>query len=244
MQKMNGGKSFFDHGPEEITNYPDDPGMRVSHETTCECLYVQGRGALRRELARCLRSGCTKRKAQGAAKRTGPVANMVSISERPAEADDRTELGHWEGGVIIGRNGASAVGTLVERMSRFVLLLYLPKDHGAVAVEDAMRLASATLPLELMLWITWDQGSEMARDLSFTAATGIPIYFCDPHSPWQRGLNENSGGLLRQYLPKSTGLSVHSADDLLAIQRSLNGRGASRNCERVTLLVPHVGMPA
>ena len=223
---MNGGKSFFDHGPEEITNYPDDPGMRVSHETTCECLYVQGRGALRRELARCLRSGCTKRKAQGAAKRTGPVANMVSISERPAEADDRTELGHWDGDLIIGRNGASAVGTLVERMTRYLLLLllHLPNDHGALAVEEAMRNAIATLPAELARSITRDQGSEMASHLSFTTATGIPIYFCDPHSPWQRGSNENTNGLLRQYLPKSTDLSVHTADDLLAIQRSLNGR--------------------
>ena len=197
--------------PEEITNrrlldYPDDPGMRVSHETIYQCLYVQGRGELRRELARCLRSGRTKRKAQGAAKRTGPVANMVSTSERAAEADDRAIPGHWKGDLIIGRNGASAVGTLGERTSRFVLLLYLPKDHGAVAGEDAMRLASATLPLEVMLSINWDQGSEMARELSFTAATGIPIYFCDPHSPWQRGSNENSGGLLRQYLPKGTDL--------------------------------------
>ena len=215
--------------PEEITNrllldYPDDPGMRVSHETIYQCLYVQGRGELRRELARCLRSGRTRRKPQGTAKRTGPVANMVSISERPAEADDRAIPGHWEGDLIIGKNGASAVGTLVERMTRYLLLLHLPNDHGALAVEEAMRNAMATLPAELARSITWDQGSEMASHLSFTIATGIPVYFCDPHSPWQRGSNENTNGLIRQYLPKSTDLSVHTADDLLAIQRSLNGR--------------------
>jgi len=215
--------------PEEIANrlrqdFPDDPAMHVSHETIYQCLYVQGRGELRRELARCLRSGRSKRRAQGSAKRSGPVANMVMISQRPAEADDRSVPGHWEGDLIIGKAGASAVGTLVERSTRFLLLLHLPNDHGALAVEEAMRKAIKTLPTELARSITWDQGSEMASHQNFTITTGVPIYFCDPHSPWQRGSNENTNGLLRQYLPKGTDLSKYSADDLAAIQRSLNGR--------------------
>jgi len=215
--------------PEEISNrlvmdFPNDSTMRVSYETIYQSLFVQGRGELRRELARCLRSGRTKRRSHGSNTRSGPVANMTMISERPPEADDRAVPGHWEGDLIIGKAGASAVGTLVERMTRFVLLLYLPNDHGAIAVEEAMRAAIATLPKELMRSITWDQGSEMARHLHFTTATNIPIYFCDPHSPWQRGSNENTNGLLRQYLPKGTDLSLHTADDLAAIQHSLNGR--------------------
>jgi len=215
--------------PEEIANrlrhdYPDEPSMQVSHETIYQSLYVQGRGELRRELARCLRSGRAKRRPQGRAKKAGPVANMVMISERPAEVEDRAVPGHWEGDLIIGKGGASAVGTLVERSTRFVLLLHLENDHGAVAVEEAMRKAITTLPKELMRSITWDQGSEMASHLNFTITTGVPIYFCDPHSPWQRGSNENTNGLLRQYLPKGTDLSKHSAKDLKAIQRSLNGR--------------------
>ena len=215
--------------PEEIANrlrhdYPGEPSMQVSHETTYQSLYVQGRGELRRELARCLRSGRATRRAQGRSKKVGPVTNMVMISERPAEVEDRAVPGHWEGDLIIGKAGASAVGTLVERSTRFVLLLHLENDHGALAVEAAMRKAIATLPKELMRSITWDQGSEMASHLNFTIATGVPIYFCDPHSPWQRGFNENTNGLLRQYLPKGTDLSKHSAKNLKAIQRSLNGR--------------------
>ena len=215
--------------PQKISNrlradFPDNEVMRVSHETIYQSLFVQGRGELRRELARCLRSGRTKRKPQGSAKRSGPIANMVMIAERPAEADDRAVPGHWEGDLIIGKGGASAVGTLVERSTRFLLLLHLEADHGALAVEEAMRKAVETLPKELMRSITWDQGSEMASHLNFTVTTGIPIYFCDPHSPWQRGSNENTNGLLRQYLPKETDLSKYSADDLKEIQRSLNGR--------------------
>jgi len=215
--------------PEEIANrlrldFPSDPSMRVSHETIYQSLYVQGRGELRRELARCLRSGRAKRRPQGRVKKSGPVANMVMISERPAEVEDRSVPGHWEGDLIIGKGGASAVGTLVERTTRFVLLLHLASDHGALTVEAAMRKAITTLPKELMRSVTWDQGSEMASHVNFTVATGVPIYFCDPHSPWQRGSNENTNGLLRQYMPKGTDLSLLSADDLEIIQRSLNGR--------------------
>jgi transposase, IS30 family len=215
--------------PQEIAqrlrlDFPDDPMMQVSHETIYQCLYVQGRGELRRELARCLRSGRTARHHQGRVEKRGKNPNMVMISERPAEIEDRAVPGHWEGDLIIGAGGKSAVGTLVERSTRFVLLLHLPDDHGAQSVETAMRKAIRKLPDELARSITWDQGKEMATHVDFTVATGIPIYFCDPHSPWQRGSNENTNGLLRQYMPKSTDLSKHSAADLARIQRSLNGR--------------------
>jgi IS30 family transposase len=215
--------------PQEIAerlrlDYPDDPMMQVSHETIYQSLFVQGRGELRRELARCLRSGRTARRHQGRVEKRGVNQNMVMISERPAEVEDRAVPGHWEGDLIIGAGGKSAVGTLVERSTRFVLLLHLPNDHGAASVEAAMRKAIMKLPDELARSITWDQGHEMAHHVDFTLTTGIPIYFCDPHSPWQRGSNENTNGLLRQYMPKSTDLSQHSAADLARFQRSLNGR--------------------
>jgi IS30 family transposase len=214
--------------PDEIArrlplDFPDDPEMRVSHETIYQSLFVQGRGELRRELARCLRSGRTCRKKRGTVERRGRIPGMVNISERPAEVDDRAVPGHWEGDLILGEGGRSAVGTLVERTTRLVLLLHL-KDRSAVTVEAAMRKAIAKLPDELRRSITWDQGAEMSTHASFTTATGIPIYFCDPHAPWQRGSNENTNGLLRQYLPKSTDLSKHSPGELVDIQRSLNGR--------------------
>jgi IS30 family transposase len=204
--------------------FPGDPTMQISHETIYQSLYVQGRGELRRELARCLRSGRAQRRSQGFVQTHGKIRDMVMISERPAEVEDRAVPGHWEGDLIIGANGRSAVGTLVERSTRFVLLLHLGKDRSALVVEDAMRKAIATLPGELVRSVTWDQGKEMANHRSFTVATGVPIYFCDPHSPWQRGSNENTNGLLRQYMPKGTDLSKHSAEDLMRIQRSLNGR--------------------
>jgi IS30 family transposase len=215
--------------PQEIAErlrleFPDDPMMQVSHETIYQSLFVQGRGELRRELARCLRSGRTARRHQGRVEKRGKNPNMIMISERPAEVEDRAVPGHWEGDLIIGAGGKSAVGTLVERSTRFVLLLHLPTDHGAASVEAAMRKAIMKLPDELALSITWDQGVEMAGHVDFTVATGIPVYFCDPHSPWQRGSNENTNGLLRQYMPKSTDLSQHSAADLARFQRSLNGR--------------------
>ena len=205
-------------------DFPDDPEMRVSHETIYQSLYVQGRGELRRELARCLRSGRASRKKRGTPDGRGRIVGMINISERPAEADDQAVPGHWEGDLIIGAAQRSAVGTLVERTTRFVLLLHLGTDRSAAAVEEAMCKTIATLPGELPRSIAWDQGSEMAAHASFTTATGSPIYFCDPHSPWQRGANENTNRLLRQYMPKSTDLSKFSAEDLLEIQRSLNGR--------------------
>jgi IS30 family transposase len=205
--------------------HPGDPMMCVSHETIYQSLFVQGRGELRRELARCLRSGRTARKPRGAARRGGsPLRDMVMISSRPAEVADRAVPGHWEGDLIIGANHGSQVGTLVERATRYVVLLHLPSGGGAAAVEAAMRQAITTLPGHLFKSITWDQGAEMALHRQFTAATGIDVYFCDPHSPWQRGSNENTNGLLRQYMPKGTDLSVFTAEDLAAIAHSLNGR--------------------
>jgi IS30 family transposase len=215
--------------PQEISarlrlEFEGDPMMQVSHETIYQSLFVQGRGELRRELARCLRSGRTARRHQGRVEKRGKIPNMVMISARPTEVEDRAVPGHWEGDLIIGAGNKSAVGTLVERSTRFVLLLHLPDGYAAVNVERAMRKAILKLPDELARSITWDQGHEMAGHVDFTVATGIPIYFCDPHSPWQRGSNENTNGLLRQFMPKSTDLSQHSAADLARFQRSLNGR--------------------
>jgi IS30 family transposase len=237
--------------PKEISarlriEFADDPMMQVSHETIYQSLFVQGRGELRRELARCLRSGRTARRPQGHIQRGSRIVDKVMISERPAEAEDRAVPGHWEGDLIMGANNRTAVGTLVERSTRFVLLLHLSQDHSAEAVDEAMRRAIATLPGELFRTITWDQGVEMARHASFTVATGIPVYFCDPHSPWQRGSNENTNGLLRQYMPKGTDLSVHSEEDLAGFARSLNNRpratlGYMKPSEKLAELVAHTG---
>ncbi|MFZ1062725.1 MAG: IS30 family transposase [Acidimicrobiales bacterium] len=205
-------------------DFPDDPMMQVSHETIYKTLFVQGRGELRRELTRCLRSGRAKRRPQGRVETRGQIPGMVMISERPAEVEDRAVPGHWEGDLIIGKNAASAVGTLVERSTRYVILLHLPDGRFPVQVDAAMRKAIARLPRELVRTITWDQGKEMHRHASFTVDTGVQIYFCDPRSPWQRGSNENTNGLLRQYMPKGTDLSILTARDLDRIARSLNDR--------------------
>jgi transposase, IS30 family len=204
--------------------FPDDPEMRVSHETIYKSLYVQGRGELRRELAACLRTGRAVRRPQGRLKRRGRIVGMVNISERPAEAEDRAVPGHWEGDLIIGAGGKSAVGTLVERSTRFVMLLHLPKSRSADEVREAMTAKILTLPETLRRSITWDQGHELAQHAQFRVDTGVDVYFCDPHSPWQRGSNENTNGLLRQYMPKGISLRRFSPEDLDAIADSLNSR--------------------
>jgi transposase, IS30 family len=226
--------------------FPQDPMMWVSHETIYQALYVQGRGELRRELARCLRSGRAKRRPRGRGGNTGQIRGMVMISERPAEADDRAVPGHWEGDLLIGGDLKSAVGTLVERTTRYVLLLHLPGGRDAHLVEAAMRQVITGLPGDLARTITWDQGKEMAYHADFTIATGIPVYFCDPHKPWQRGSNENTNGLLRQYLPKGTDLSAHTAEDLARIAASLNNRprktlGFMKPSEKLTELLARTG---
>jgi IS30 family transposase len=200
--------------------------MWVSHETIYKSIYVQGRGELRRELARCLRSGRAVRRPQGASRmdRRGGIPDAVSISERPAEVADRAVPGHWEGDLIIGAGNRSAIGTLVERATRYVMLLHLPNGYSAEAVRDAMTIAAADLPAHLMRSITWDRGSEMRQHATFSVDTGIDVYFCDPRSPWQRGSNENTNGLLRQWFPKGTDLSQHSAEDLARVATSLNNR--------------------
>ena len=237
--------------PEEISRrlrieFPDDPMMWVSHETIYQSLFVQGRGELRRELTRCLRSGRTQRRPKGRAEYRGQLPGMVMISERPAEVDDRAVPGHWEGDLLVGQHGRTAVGTLVERSTRYVLLLHLGHGRDAAKVDAAMRRAIATLPGELFRTITWDQGKEMARHAAFSIDTGIQVYFCDPHSPWQRGSSENTNGLLRQYMPKGTDLSVYSRQDLDRMARSLNDRPRKtleylKPSEKLAELLAHTG---
>ena len=214
--------------PEEIharlrTEYPERPEMWVSHETIYKSIYIQGRGELRRELARCLRTGRAQRRPQGRVERRGRIADMVMISERPVEADDRALPGHWEGDLLVGKDGKSAIATLVERSTRYVLLAKLANQR-AETVRQALVERVHTLPEHLWLSLTWDQGKEMSQHRLFSIETGIDVYFCDPHSPWQRGSNENTNGLLRQYFPKGTALSRHSQEHLDAVAVQLNGR--------------------
>jgi IS30 family transposase len=231
--------------PEQISHrlrveFPDDESMRISHEAIYQSLFIQGRGALRQELTACLRTGRALRvpRARAGSRGKGFITPQVMISERPAEATDRAVPGHWEGDLILG-TGSSAIGTLVERTSRFTILLHLPPmnepgprvhngpalaGHGAEAVRDAITEAIVTLPDHLRRSLTWDQGAEMAQHAQLRIQAGLPVYFCDPHSPWQRGTNENTNGLLRQYFPRGTDLARHSADDLAAVADALNSR--------------------
>ncbi|MDT9693625.1 IS30 family transposase [Streptomyces sp. P9(2023)] len=217
--------------PEQISrslrlHFPGQPEMHVSHETIYQALYVQGRGELRRELTKALRTGRTLRKPQRRPDQRVPryPAPMVMISDRPAEVDDRAVPGHWEGDLIIGKNNGSAIGTLVERTTRYVMLVHLPHGRDTSTVRDALVDTVSTLPVHLRRSLTWDQGSEMGLHDQFSMATGMPVYFCDPSSPWQRGSNENTNGLLRQYFPKGTNLSQHSREHLDAVAAELNGR--------------------
>ncbi len=233
--------------PEQIAqrlrhDFPGDETMQISHEAIYQALYVQGRGGLRRELTACLRTGRALRVPRARARGRGKafISPEVMISERPAEADDRAVPGHWEGDLILGVQ-SSAIGTLVERTTRFTMLLHLPPmdgygpgarvkngpalaGHGARAVRDAITRTITTLPEQLRRSLTWDQGAELSQHAQLRIETGVQIYFCDPHSPWQRGTNENTNGLLRQYFPKGTDLSMHSVDALAAVAATLNGR--------------------
>ena len=233
--------------PEQVSNrlrvdFPDDESMRISHEAIYQALYIQGRGALRRELVVCLRTGRALRVPRARTRGRGKkfVTPEILISERPAEAEDRAVPGHWEGDLIVGLE-SSAIGTLVERTTRFTMLLHLPRmdghgagprikngpalaGHGAEAVRDAIATSIATLPDQLRRSLTWDQGAEMAQHAQLRIDTGLEIFFCDPHSPWQRGTNENTNGLLRQYFPKGTDLARHSRGDLDAVALALNTR--------------------
>ena len=218
--------------PEQISSWladthPHDPERQVSHETIYQSLFVQGKGALRKELHVCLRSGRAMRRAKAYTKAShvgaGKIKDMVMISERPAEVADRAVPGHWEGDLIFGKK-MTAVATLVERHSRYVMLCKLPNGYGAEAVRIALAKRILTLPANLRRSLTWDQGKEMAEHVRFSVDTGVAVYFCDPKSPWQRGTNENTNGLLRQYLPKNADLSLYSQQQLNAVARSLNRR--------------------
>ena len=216
--------------PEQVSKrleleYPDDPEMRVSHETIYESLYLQARGELRTELRLALRTGRARRVPRDRAQvAKGQITGMVNISDRPPENSDRAIPGNLEGDLIIGKGGKSQIATLVDRKSRFTILVKIPYDRTADRVAGLLAEKMETLPDFLRKSVTWDQGKEMARHADFTVRTGIPVYFCDPHSPWQRGTNENTNGLLRQYFPKGTDLSLHSQAELDIVAMELNGR--------------------
>jgi transposase, IS30 family len=217
--------------PEQISHrlvkdFPDDEGMRVSHETIYQALYFQARGGLKREVAQALRSGRTRRRPHRSPdQRTHRFVDpMIMISERPAEVDDRAVPGHWEGDLIMGEGNKTAIATLVERATRYTMLVHLPHGHHAEAVRDGLISTIAALPAHLRGSLTWDQGAEMARHKQFSMATDMAVYFCDPASPWQRGTNENTNGLLRQYFPKGTDLSAFGPEDLEHVAQQLNGR--------------------
>ena len=216
--------------PQQISNrlkaeHADNPDMQVSHETIYRTLFVQGRGILRKELATSLRGGPrTQRRRRSRSAKIGHLPGMVNISERPAEAKDRAVPGHWEGDLIKGELNRSCIGTLVERSTRYVMLLHLPNGGGTEEVTAALIRKIQELPVELRRSLTWDQGGEMAHHAKFTVDTGVAVYFCDPHSPWQRGSNENTNGLLRQYFPKGKSLTGFSENQLDEVARELNGR--------------------
>ena len=222
------------HSPEQIARrlrveFPGEPEMWVSHETIYQSLYVQGRGALRRELTAALRTGRALRKPhRRPAERRGRIPAMVHISQRPPEVADRAVPGHWEGDLIVGAHSKSAIGTLVERTTGFTLLLHLPTNHGAEQVQAEMIAVIRSLDRNLIKTVTWDQGAEMAGHRAITVATDVQIYFCDPSSPWQRATNENTNGLLRQYFPKGTDLSGYHRDYLNFVADQLNDRPRKR----------------
>jgi IS30 family transposase len=206
-------------------DYPDEPELRIAPETIYKSLYVQSRGRFRKDLSKYLRSGRASRKPRGShAPSAGRIKDMVLISERPAEVADRAVPGHWEGDLIVGKAGRSFIGTLVERQTRYVMLTHLGADSRTATVTAAIADQIQRLPDHLRLSLTWDQGTEMADHVRFKVATGVEVYFCDPHSPWQRGSNENTNGLLRQYFPKGTDLSVHSEAHLDIVAAQLNNR--------------------
>jgi IS30 family transposase len=208
-----------------VTEFPDDAEMRVSHETIYLSLFVQSRGALRKELTRYLRSGHATRRPKGhtVMNGQGQLRGTLNIRERPAEANDRAVPGHWEGDLLFGKR-MKAIATLVERKTRFVMLIALPNGHAADVVADALARKIVELPEQLRRSLTWDQGKEMASHARFTGETGVPVYFCDPRSPWQRGSNENTNGLLRQYFPKRTEIAHYTQAELDAVAAQLNGR--------------------
>jgi IS30 family transposase len=222
------------YSPEQIVGrlrrrFPDDPEMRVSAETIYQSLYVQARGALRRDLTKCLRTGrALRRPRRRPGQRRNQIPDMINIAERPAEADDRAVPGHWEGDLILGKNNLSAIGTLVERTTGYTMLVHLPDGYKAEQVRDALTEKIKTIPEILRASLTWDQGIEMHQWKEVSVAADIDIYFCDPHSPWQRGTSENTNGLLRQYFPKGTDLTVHSAIDLDWVATELNDRPRKR----------------